>query len=605
MRLQKRLWIWLLFFLFLFPLTGCENFQKESKTHVSSIGSSLSKEEKKTQAAFEALLEEEFKDSFLSDFVGLHYTLKDPSAYGIEKPEPSFPPLTEEYNKKSIEELRKSQEKLLALDCSLLTPKQQILYQTLSHYMTQQLALSDYSQFINVLSADKGISSQLPITLSEYAFYSEEDVKNYLALLTKVPSYFSEALQWEENRVHSGTSMADFEIDDTIGQIDHFLKKEDNNLLFTTFEDRIDALTFLSEDQKNTYKKNNEYLISHTVLPAFSSLKEGLLKLKGNNKKGQGLSSYEGGKEYYELLLQSMTLSDRSVSELIQTLEKRMKVIVNRVSQVYKKNPDAYEIFSDNRNFTEESPEEMLNRLKTSIQEDYPSLPHVSYQLAPIPDALKNNTTAAYYMIPPLDGTEENKIYYNDESIESATLFTTLAHEGYPGHLYQHNYLMQTNLSPIFSIIDITGYKEGWAYYTEIDCAKYNDYGKYDNDYHDALVELSRCNDEFGYGISCLVDLYVNGRGYTEEEIGRVLTTYGLDATSAGAFYEYAVEEPGAYLQYYVGYLELLSIRQNAEKKLGESFVAKDFHRKILETGPCYYTQLTKIMSDWVDFVKK
>lgn len=605
MNLKKRLGILLLSFILIFslPLSGCT---KKNHSGIETSGIfGKSNAETKEQQAFEKYVLNEFQTSFQDDFIGLHFTLKNPDTYQIEKPEPAFPPLTEEYNKQSIEELRKSQEKLLSMDSSLLTEKQQLLYETLSRYLTQQLALSEYSQFVNLLSADRGVSSQLPITLSEYAFYSEQDVKDYLALLTKVPTYFSQALQWEEKRIESGTSMADFEIDDTIRQIDHFLKERDNNLLVDTFEKRIDALTFLSEDQKNTYKKNNEHLLSSTVLPAYSTLKDGLLQLKGKNGMEKGLSSYENGKEYYELLIKSMTLSDRPVSQLIKTLEKRMKIIMNRVKKVYKENPDVYKILSEGKDFTDETPKEMLHRLQSSIQEDYPSLPHVSYQVAPIPDALKDNTTAAYYMIPPLDSAEDNKIYYNDEGTESATLFTTLAHEGYPGHLYQNNYLMSTSPYPIYSVMDMTGYKEGWAYYTEIDCAKYNDYGNYNSKYHDELVELSRCNDEFGYCISSLVDLYVNGRGYTEEHLGKVLNTYGLDATSAGAFYEYAIEEPGAYLQYYIGYLELLSIRQKAEKELGNDFIAKDFHQKILETGPCYYNQLGEVMNDWIKFVKK
>lgn len=605
MKVRKWILAWFFCLLLLCPVTGCNNFKDEASTKTASTGIILSPEEKKTQEAFETYVQNEFRSSLEQDFIGLHFTLKDPSSYGITKPKPVFPPLTEEYNRKTIEELRKSQEQLLSLDSSLLTKKQQLLYETLSRYLTQQLALSEYSRFINLLSADKGVSSQLPITLSEFAFYSEQDVKDYLALLTQVPSYFSQALEWEKNRADSGICMADFEIDSTISQIDHFIKERENNLLIDTFDSRIESLSSLSNDQKNTYKKNNEHLIVSTVLPAFTSLKKGLSDLKGKGGTQQGLSSYEGGKEYYELLIQSMTLSDRPVSQLIKTLEKRMKVIVSRVNKVNQANPDIYKILSSDRNLTSETPKQMLSRLQTSIEKDYPPLDHVSYQVAPIPDALKDNTTAAYYMIPPLDSSEDNKIYYNDDGIESTSLFTTLAHEGYPGHLYQNNYLMNHSIYPIYSVMDLTGYKEGWAYYTEIDCAKYNNFGSYDPKYHDELVELSRCNDEFGYCLSSLTDLYVNGRGYTEEQLKKVLTNYGLDGTSAGAFYEYAVKEPGAYLQYYIGYLELLSIRQNAEKKLGKDFVAKDFHEKILETGPCYYSQLAAEMNHWTEIVKK
>ena len=80
--------------------------------------------------------------------------------------------------------------------------------------------------------------------------------------------------------------------------------------------------------------------------------------------------------------------------------------------------------------------------------------------------------------------------------------------------------------------------------------------------------------------------------------VGNVLTNYGLDSTSAKAFFEYAVEEPGAYLQYYVGYLELIAIRQNSEKILGNNFNEKQFHTELLEIGPCYFSQIKKIIKN-------
>lgn len=599
--------IWLLFstlFLALsLMLSGCT-----CPDFVTNIftKSGTAEEAKKEQQAFEEYVTKEFVTSFEDNLIGLHFTLKDPTSYGIEKPENPLPPLTLEYNEECKEEMEKSKKALAAIDSSLLTEKQQIFYETISHYLDQQIALSDYTQFTNLLSADQGIASQLPITLSEYSFETEEDIKDYLLILTKIPDYLEEALEWEKVRDQDGYCMAEFEIDDAVNQIDRFLSEGEDNLLIDSFHDRMENAGFLSEDQKKTYEKNNEQLINHTVLPAFSALKEGLLSLTPSDENNKGLCHYENGKEYYELLIQSMTLSDRSISQMVKTLEKRMKVISKRVSKVYREDPKAYEILSDNNDFNDETPEEMLKRLSTCIQDEYPALTKdISYQVNPIPDALQNNVTAAYYMIPPVDAKTENKIYYNKNRTESASLFTTLAHEGYPGHMYQNQYFLSTDPYPLYSVIDFTGYKEGWAYYTEIDCTKYNDYGQYDENYHDSLTELSRCNDEFGYCLSSLIDLYVNWKGMSEEEIKDVLDVYGLDQTSAKSFYEYAIEEPGAYLQYYIGYLELLSIRNEAEKELKNQFSAKNFHREILETGPCYYSQLEKIIKNWADSVKK
>lgn len=573
-------------FLLLSGLTGCST--------AASVGSSDAEDEKK---AFDAFLEEQFTTSFEEDLIHLHYTLKHPENYDIEKPEKASSSITADSLLAQKEGLLQMKELLSQFQEKYLSKEQKRIYHTLEKYLTQQILLCDYPQFLHPLSCGSGLSSNLPLTLAEYAFYSEEDVKDYLSILPQIPDLLKQALVWEEQQTASGYGMADFAIEDTIAQIETFLSSSKENLLLTTFEDRLEGVKGLSKDQKISYLQNNKALVNHTVLPAFSNLKDELNTLKENAPAGQGLSSYENGKEYYELLLASKTLSNRSLSTMITTLEQRLEELLSRFGEVMVSCPEAYSLFSENAfaDSVSATPKEILLSLKNAIETDYPTLSDVTYQVLPIPNALKNDTTAAYYLIPPYDSPEENRIYYGDFSADTAELFMTLAHEGYPGHLYQQNYLLQQGLSPIFSLLDLTGYKEGWAFYAEIHAIDFYDFGVYET-YHDALVELYRCNLEYGYCISSLVDLYVNGMGETREEIQAFCQTLGLEESTANTMYEYAIEEPGTYLSYYIGYLEIFSIRQTEEEKLGKHFQLKEFHQTYLDLGPCYYEDLAKYM---------
>lgn len=573
-------------FLLLSGLTGCST--------AASVGSSDAEDEKK---AFDAFLEEQFAASFEEDLIHLHYTLKHPENYDIEKPEKASSSITADSLLAQKEGLLQMQELLSQFQEKYLSKEQKRIYHTLEKYLTQQIRLCDYPQFLHPLSCGSGLSSNLPLTLAEYAFYSEEDVKDYLSILPQIPDLLTQALVWEEQQTASGYGMADFAIEDTIAQIETFLSSSKENLLLTTFEDRLEGVKGLSKDQKISYLQNNKALVNHTVLPAFSNLKDELNTLKENAPAGQGLSSFENGKEYYELLLASKTLSNRSLSTMITTLEQRLEELLSRFGEVMASCPEAYSLFSENAfaDSVSATPKEILFSLKNTIETDYPTLSDVTYQVLPIPNALKNDTTAAYYLIPPYDSPEENRIYYGDFSADTAELFMTLAHEGYPGHLYQQNYLLQHGLSPIFSLLDLTGYKEGWAFYAEIHAIDFYDFGVYET-YHDALVELYRCNLEYGYCISSLVDLYVNGMGETREEIQAFCQTLGLEESTANTMYEYAIEEPGTYLSYYIGYLEIISIRQAEEEKLGKHFQLKEFHQTYLDLGPCYYEDLAKYM---------
>ena len=557
---------------------------------------------KASQETFETFLNDQFCSSFENELINLHYTLKNPATFGIEKPEKASSDITLDYPEQTKQNLTETKKALLQINQNHLTEEQQRVYTTLEKYLNQQITLCDYPQFLNLLSYATGLSSSLPLTLAEYTFYSEEDVKDYLSILTQVPNLLEQAYAWEENQIKKGFGMADFEMEHTIEQINIFLRtSSDTNLLIDTFETRINSLPNLSDDQKKTYRKNNEVLVADTILPAFINLKESLSSLKKTAPNGQGLCLYEDGLKYYEMLLSSMTLSDRSISTMIHSLENRLEDITDRISDTVIRTPKIYDIFlsaMESGVLPDQSPEEMLLHLEKAIKQDYPELSNITYKVEPIPEALENDTTAAYYLIPPFDSSEENRIYYGKAMTDNASLYMTLSHEGYPGHLYHQNYLLQNNLHPIFYILDITGYKEGWAFYAELDAADYYNFGIYEEEYHDELVELYRCNLEYSYCISSLIDLYVNGKGYTAEKIIEFAASLGMDKDTAISLYEYAIEEPGTYLQYYIGYLEILEIRQDAESKKGNNFNEKAFHTAFLDLGPCFYKDLAKYIRE-------
>lgn len=577
-------------------------------SHTEDVDNPKSKSIQKT---FETFLENEFRSSFEHDLINLHYTLKNPKSFRIEKPIKAFLDITPDYPEHMKADLLETQKTLHQINKKHLTEEQQRIYQTLDRYLKQQIKLCDYPQFLNLLSYATGLSSSLPLTLAEYTFYTEEDISDYLSVLPQIPELLQQAYEWEKTLTESGHGMADFEVDHTIEQIDIFLcasadNQDDSlsalseeNLLITTFASRLESVHGLSNDQKNTYIKNNRDLILHTVLPAFSELKDNLSELKTKASPGKGLCLYEDGLEYYKTLLASMTLSDLSLNKMIQTLEKRLDTLTDRISNQVLKTPDIYDIFltaMDENNLPNQTPQEMLLSLEEKTEKDYPALSNVTYRVEPIPEALENDTTAAYYLIPPYDSPEENRIYYGKASTDNCSLFMTLSHEGYPGHLYHQNYLLEHNLHPIFYVMDMTGYKEGWAFYAEIDAADYYDFGVYEENYHEGLTELYRCNLEYSYCISSLIDLYVNGKGYDKDLVEDFLFDLGMDKNTAASLYQYAIEEPGTYLQYYIGYLEILSIREHAEKRLHSDFSKKTFHEAFLSLGPCFYGDLAKYM---------
>lgn len=190
----------------------------------------------------------------------------------------------------------------------------------------------------------------------------------------------------------------------------------------------------------------------------------------------------------------------------------------------------------------------------------------------------------AFYLTPPVDDTINNTIYINKAQV-SEELYTTMAHEGFPGHLYQNVYTSSRNLPLIRNMFSFQGYSEGWATYVE-----YYAYGI--GGLNEDLAEILMLNSAATLGIFAYVDMGVHYLGWGVEEVGQFLAKYGLSVDVAQTLFETMVEEPANYLSYFIGYLEMLNLRDVAETAWGEDYSLKKFHEAVLSLGPAPFPLL-------------
>lgn len=601
--IHKYLPILLCIFLFS-PLIGCQNIVK-NPTNISHNASSdttktsFSEKDKKEQQAFEQYLEEEFNQTVTANTLTLHSSLKDPEGFGIKRPKPSFGDISLDTLKSDKEQLMTTQEKLHQISPSSLTEEQNFIYQILDNYLDTYIELSNYYLYGNPFSANTGISTQLPITMAEYEFYVEADIKDYLSLVNQIPSFFADYIEIEKEQAKQGLFMADFAVDNTIAQINIFLNNTTENSFIISFDERIDNVNFLSEDQKKTYKKNNAALINAKVIPAYQSLKTELTNLKGTGKNEGGVCNFKDGKKYYECLVKSQTGSDKTPSEWIGELENHISSLMIELQKIAKETPSAftavYELSFDNNNC-----EKILEQLKEDMKDDFPEISELDYTIDKIPESLQNSTTAAFYMIPPLDDSTQNSIYVNEANISSnSPLLPILAHEGYPGHLYQTNYFREHNSYPIRQLLSFIGYSEGWAFYVENLSYKYLDFGEY-NSIKDEICRIYTINNELNYIVASLADLYVNYEGYDRKKLQEYLQSFQLPAKNSDKIFETVIQDPTIYLKYYTGYMEIVNLKTKCMNQLGKNFDLQAFHKVILDAGPCPFSLLEEKIDSYL-----
>ena len=561
---------------------------------LSLLGSVSACKPKKTaqseQELFEAFTNELFASDITENIINLHWTLAFPEHYGIEDYEVSFGDFSEEYEEETFQELRDTLKKLEQFNYEDLTEDQQLTYEILKTYTEDNLKTEGFRLYYDYLSPTNGIQSYLPTLLAEYKFYKEQDVKDYLDSLRLFPDYFANVIAFEQEQAKAGFFMPDFEADKVIDQCQQFMEDPENHYLIDSFRLHLEETDFLEEADKERYLEENRRLIQDTVIPAYGYLVEELKKLKGSAVNDAGLYYFQNGREFYRLLVRDSIGSDKSVEEIEDMILDKMQRDLETLwamdleSETFDQMLECPVDLSD--------PYQVLNLLKEGISRDFPVSGELPFEVNYVPASMEEYTNPAYYILPPIDYLENNVIYINNShASDDIEQFVTLAHEGFPGHLFQTTYFYGKQPSRIRKLFGFSGYSEGWGTYAEMYAYRLAGIGE-------DMVLLNELNKAYSFSLYCLADIGINYRGWTLEDTQDFL---GLDADTSREIYEILVEEPALYLSYYGGYLEFLELREKAENTLGDKFNLKDFHTFLLDIGPAPFEIIEKQMDAWME----
>ena len=544
-------------------------------------------------ARFEKYTHSLFCQEVCSDSITLHYTLKSPAAYNIYTDPLSFGHVTTD-SAAAGACAENALAKLHSHNRSRLSDENQLIYDLLEASFTTSQKLSPFTLYEEPLSPLTGTQAQLPILLSEYQFYSEKDVKIYLDLLKQLPSYFQAIADFETAKSKKGLFMSSQNAASIIEECEMFISAGDSHYLYSTFSKRLSALE-LPEDKVCKYEKQNQECLETHVFPAYQILIDRLSPLLHTGKNEGGLCHLPDGKDYYSLLVTALTGSSRSISELKQLTRLQIQQDLSDLQTLLFKVSDSGNMGFADTSLTDTNPSSILNTLSKKIEKDFPSPPAVSIRVKYVDSAMEKYLSPAFYLIPAIDATKENVIYINPAHLsDDLSLFTTLAHEGYPGHLYQTTYFSNTNPHPLRSLLGSGGYTEGWATYCEMLSYDYAPLGN-------SSAAFLQKNASATLGLYALADMGIHYDGWSLSDTFQFFREYGIyDETAIQEIYYLIVGDPGNYLKYYIGYVEFLELKKATMEKWGDEFTLKKFHEMILDTGPVPFDILyEKLIGDF------
>lgn len=567
----------------------------------------------KPKVTFQRITDQLFFEDIQADTLSLHYTLAYPSLYSID----TYPITLPKYDKNNLNYSKSKIENILYalsdINISKLSAEETYCHKLLQDYFSTQAEGFSFTYFEECFSPSSGIVANYPILMAEYTFRTQKDVTDYLTLLKDTPNYFSSYLSFQKERSINGHFLASASLQETMEQCDTIITKEtldeNSHFLQITFRERLAYLVAkdtLSQKEALQYIEINNHILKNIVYPSYQKLKNSLLTLQKKEHPLQGLYKKEQGKEYYQWLVKKQTGSSLSVPEMLQKLELDYEKNLQKFRYLQKK----IQSFSDYETYiTEPFPlkdkNEMLKTLQKVVKINFPSLS--SYSDRPVKTTIKSVNSCmeeylspAFYLLPPIDDIWQNTIYINNSSTpQGLDLFTTLAHEGYPGHLYQTVYYQlygkENDVPLIRHIMNYEGYVEGWAIYCEFMSYHYATklYPEKDREFYSLWHQLLLTDRKMQLSLLSILDIKLHYYNDSLETAKDILSQYGItDDKTIQDIHQYILEEPGNYLKYYMGYLLLMDLKEKARTLMGSDFTEMKFHEFILNSGPSDFKNL-------------
>ncbi len=548
------------------------------------------------------LIESSFKDDTLS----ASFSFQDPKQFGLAEETVSLPLYDREEYLSSGASIADTIAKLEKINPQHLSENTKSTYEVLLSYLKTQLEGSDFLYFEEPLSPTGGVHISLPVLLAEFPVKDADDLNRYLSVLSLIPAYFDSLAEFESDKAEKGMFLASEDVDLVISQCDFFASENGKDFFRDCFELTLKKV-FSEEDVLfDDYVKKHGLILEEKVLPAYGKLGDSMLLLKESGKPRKGLCQYEKGRDYYEYLLQKRIGTDATAAEMENKLCTRLETLYGELSLLQAKLPDGT-ITDELTIATKTSPADApsyLSLIQEEMKDIFPAFSSGSHVLIKeIPNSLVDYTAPAYYFTPsicvcrPGDISAVKNVIYVGKDVKKnpVDLFTTLAHEGYPGHMYQNIYFLSSQgvsrKNVLRYCMDFPGYSEGWAMYTELLSFSYAEG-------NEIYLEMLRLSREIQLCLLCILDIRIHAGGADVTDIAPYLAHLGIkDPMDIENVFSYLINEPGTYLQYYGGYLELLECKELYRKKcVAEDVTCSDldFHTFFLEHGPDSYTNIKK-----------
>lgn len=386
-------------------------------------------------------------------------------------------------------------------------------------------------------------------------------------------------------------------VEKVIDEVDSLLKKPDSEwpLLRPLGVEHPDW----EESEVKRFRDDLKRSVAESARPGFSRyldfLRKKILPVARPQEKA-GVMHIPGGPASYAKLIRVHTSLDISPQELHQT-GLREVARINRATEelgskvfgiadrkeILKRLRTDSSLYFASRDEVAAKAEETLAKANAAISKWFGRLPKTPCEVVRMEEHEEKHSTIAYYRPPAADGSRPGRYYINTSAPETRPRYEAEAlayHESVPGHHLQIAIAQELQGIPDFRRNSgVTAFIEGWGLYSE---RLADEMGLYSSD----LDRIGILSFDSWRACRLVVDSGMHAMGWTREQAIRfMLENTALAENNIVNEVDRYITWPGQALAYKTGQLEMMKLRQAAERRLGKGFDVKRFHDVLLGEG--------------------
>jgi len=407
-------------------------------------------------------------------------------------------------------------------------------------------------------------------------------------------------------------------VNKSIASMQGFIKPPANQHPFvTSFESKLANNTVITENDKKHLIDKVKFIVTTKVYPAYKSVVTALEDLSMSARSESGIWAQPNGVEYYKDAVKMLGDTELTPAQIHQLGLDEVQRILTQMDTILKSqgmskgtvgqrmtalNDDVRFLYEDSEAGRKQLLDDLngyINDISKRMDEQFATRPKYAVEVRQFPKAREASAPGGMYTNPPIDGSQPGIYWINLRDIKANPKFdlkTLTYHEAIPGHHWQVALnLEQESLPLLRRIAPYNAYIEGWALYSEKVAAEM---GMYAND---PFSDLGRLKAELFRAVRLVVDTGLHYKKWTREQaIKYMAETTGTVESDVVAEIERYMVWPGQALGYKLGMINILRLREMAQKQLGDRFDIKSFHDLILLGGAVPMEVLNSKVMDWI-----